>query len=121
LKIAPQTLNDMLARNPQLSVSENHAPRKVQDPKPERNQTPTLVRAKKREDRSIPGVTVRFCGYRVRPLDPDNFAGGCKDLLDGLRHSGLISDDSWFAIKLETRQVKVRTYREEWTEVEIET
>ena len=62
---------------------------------------------------------VSFTGYRVRPLDADNFAGGCKDLLDGLRHAGLIPGDAWREIRLETSQVKVTAYREEFTDIEI--
>lgn len=64
---------------------------------------------------------VRFVGYRVRPLDPDNFAGSVKDLLDGLRHAGLLSGDEPWRIRLETEQVKVGTYAEERTEIEIDT
>ena len=118
MKIAPQTLNQMLARNPQLTV-ENQLTGKVQGSKPERDKTPALVRTVKRETSGVPGITVRFTGYRVRPLDPDNFAGGCKDLLDGLRHAQLIPGDDPFQIALETRQIKVTHYRDEFTLVEI--
>jgi hypothetical protein len=119
MKIAPATLRQMLARNPQLSINENQAQGKVQDAKHEHDKTPTLVRRTKRADIGTPGITVRFTGYRVRPCDPDRYAGGIEYLLDGLRHSGLIPDDNPWEIKLETSQVKVRTYREEWTEIEI--
>lgn len=62
---------------------------------------------------------VRITGFRVRPLDPDNFAGGTKDLLDGLRHAALIQGDEPWKIKLETEQVKVKHFKEQRTEVEI--
>jgi hypothetical protein len=69
--------------------------------------------------RSLSRVTVRFVGFRVRPLDPDNFAGGCKDLLDGLRHAALIPGDEPWLIKFETRQEKVAHRGEEKTVIEI--
>ena len=65
-------------------------------------------------------VVVRFTGYRVKPLDPDNFAGSVKDLLDGLRHASLIKGDEWWRIKLETDQVKVAHFTDECTHIEIE-
>jgi hypothetical protein len=64
-------------------------------------------------------IVVRFTGYRVRLLDPDNFAGGCKNLLDGLRHAQLISSDDPGSIRFETEQEKVGTYSEERTVITI--
>lgn len=63
---------------------------------------------------------VCFVGHRVRPLDPDNFAGGCKDLLDGLRHARLIPGDEPWRITFKTEQVRVSHLREEGTQVIIE-
>ena len=60
-------------------------------------------------------IRVRFVGRRVRPLDPDNFAGSVKDALDGLRHVGLIDGDEPWRIVLETEQEKVRHREEEET------
>ncbi len=64
-------------------------------------------------------VRVRFTGHRVRPLDPDNFAGSCKDLLDGLRHAGLLEGDEPWRIIFETAQEKVKSYAEEKTVIEL--
>ena len=89
------------------------------DPEPERDQTPALDCATAREAEGDARTLVRFTGYRVRPLDPDNFAGSVKDLLDGLRLSGLISGDEPWRIRLETEQVRVGTFKEERTEIEI--
>jgi len=91
----------------------------VPHPKPERHKAKPLGKAVRREEESLPRVTVRFIGYRVRPLDPDNFAGSVKDLLDGLRHSGLLLGDEPWRIKLETEQVKVSSYKEEHTVIEL--
>ena len=90
-------------------------------PQPKRHKAPALGAAVPRGTESIPRTTVRFTGYRVRPLDPDNFAGGIKDLLDGLRHAQLIHGDEAWRIKLETEQVKVAHFEDECTLIEIET
>lgn len=79
-----------------------------------------LVRADAREKASVRRAVVRFIGYRVRPLDPDNFAGGCKDLLDGLRHARLIDGDEPWRIIFETSQIKVAHYEDEKTVIEVE-
>ncbi len=71
------------------------------------------------EEKSDGRISVRFVGYRIRPLDPDNFAASVKDLLDGIRHSGLISGDDPTRIRLETEQVKVKHKFLERTEIEI--
>lgn len=100
----------------------NHAPvtpNQIPNTEPQREQGPTLVKADEGEAKSLRRTLVRFVGYRVKPLDPDNFAGSVKDLLDGLRHAGLIPGDEPWRIILETEQVKVKHYRDEMTTVEI--
>ena len=93
----------------------------IPDSEPQYHQTPALDSADAGEEKSLHRTVVRFIGYRVRPLDPDNFAGGCKDLLDGLRHAGIIQGDEPWRIIFETTQEKVKTYAEERTVIEIET
>lgn len=92
----------------------------IPDTKPEHHQTPALGQAIPGETKSVQRARVRFIGYRVTPLDPDNFAGSVKDLLDGLRHAKIIHGDEHWRIKLETEQVKVAHYHEEKTVIEIE-
>lgn len=92
----------------------------LQSPKPKRDKAPALDTTNAGEKRSFPRITVRFTGYRVRPLDPDNFAGGCKDLLDSLRHASLIFGDEPWWIKFETTQEKVAHRTQEKTVIEIE-
>ena len=77
------------------------------------NKASTLGSANEGKTQSIQRVRVRFVGYRVRPLDPDNFAGSVKDCLDFLRHAHLIDGDEPWRITLETEQVKVKTFKEE--------
>lgn len=88
-------------------------------PKPKRNKKAALQAASEGEAPSVGRITVRITGYRVNPLDPDNFAGSCKDIIDGLTHAGLIYGDGWNQIKFESDQRKVPKFRFERTEVEI--
>lgn len=53
----------------------------------------------------------------MRTLDADNLAGGSKCLVDEIRYSGLIPDDTPEAIELQVQQVKVKHYAEERTEL----
>jgi hypothetical protein len=99
---------------------EAYTSRQLSHAQSERNQAPALGGAVQRETQSVQRIVVRFTGHRVKPLDPDNFAGSCKDLLDGLRHAGIISGDEPWRIKLETEQVRVPHYKEEKTVIEIE-
>ncbi len=87
----------------------------------QRDEAPALDGADAREAPGIRRTRIRFTGYRVRPLDPDNFAGSVKDLLDGCRHAGLLLGDEPWRIVLETTQKKVRSFAEEKTLIEIET
>jgi len=105
--------------NPHIYGHEIAPDNSIPDAKSKRNNAPTLGGAKKREVKSLARVIVRFTGYRVRPLDPDNFAASCKGLLDGLRHAQIISGDEPWRIRLETEQVKVKHFKSERTEVEI--
>ncbi len=91
----------------------------VPNAKPQRHKAPALGKAVPGKTEGPARVTVRFVGYRVRPLDPDNFAGSVKDLLDGLRRAGLIHEDTPEAISLQTEQVRVKTFTEEKTVIEI--
>lgn len=104
-------------------IPENYETRivgKLQCSEPQPYQKATLDDANGREIQGLPRTLVRFVGYRCRPLDPDNFAGGCKDLLDGLRHAGLIPGDEPWKITFETAQVKVAHRTQERTEITIE-
>lgn len=68
---------------------------------------------------AIGRVEVRFTLFRVRCLDPDNAAASTKNLLDGLRHAGLLSEDNPWTIRLQVEQEKVKSFDQEKTEIEI--
>lgn len=106
---------------PNASRSLIEANGSVPDSEPKRDKAPALGSSVQRKKEGVPSITVRFVGYRVRPLDPDNFAGSVKDLLDGLRHAQIIPGDEPWRIRLETEQVKVSSYNQEKTEIFIKT
>lgn len=103
-----------------LKANEADPDPQLPHPKPQQNKTPALDRSIPRETHSLGRTTVRFTGYRVRPLDPDNFAASCKDLLDGLRHAQLIPGDEPWTITFHTTQTKVKSFTDERTVIEIE-
>jgi hypothetical protein len=62
-------------------------------------------------------LVCRITRYAPRPLDADNFAGGCKPLIDQLRYASLLPDDDPASVELQFRQVTITG--KGWTEVEI--
>jgi len=101
-------------------LDENKTDRPLPNSKSERDQAPALGSAAKGKAQGVAPARIRFTGYRVRPLDPDNFAASIKDLLDGLRHAHIIHGDEPWRITLQTEQVKVDHFKDEKTEIEIE-
>ena len=106
--------------NRRVLEAENQARGLLPHAKPEPDQAPALERATPRAAPGLGKVTVRFTGYRVRLLDPDNFAASVKDLLDGCVAAGLFDDDSPDHIVLITEQEKVKSFKDEVTIIEIE-
>ncbi len=117
-----KTLQQLFPRASQsflkANETENLCP--VPNPKPQPHKASALERANARKTQGFRRARIRFTGYRVRPLDPDNFAGSCKDLLDGLRHAGLIPGDEPWRIIFETAQEQVKTFKEERTVIELD-
>ena len=68
-----------------------------------------------RKDRITLVITRSACSL----LDADNYAGGCKPLIDQLRYAKLIADDDPETVEILFRQAKVKTKAEEMTQVEI--
>jgi hypothetical protein len=67
-----------------------------------------------------PKFRVRIRSNRVRQLDLDNLYGGVKYFVDTLRYAEIIPDDDPNSIDLEVTQTKVKNYKAETTEVEVE-
>jgi hypothetical protein len=105
---------------PNASKATVEANIEIRDPELKPHDPPALVRAVEGKEEGLGRVVVCFKGYRVRPLDPDNFAGGCKGLLDGLRHAHLVGGDEPWRIIFQTEQERVQTFSEERTEITID-
>jgi len=87
--------------------------------KPQPATRQTLVNTCKRETPRKNRVTLIITRSACSLLDADNFAGGCKPLIDQLRYAKLIADDDPETVEILFRQVKVETKSEEMTQIEI--
>jgi len=71
-------------------------------------------------DPPLRSYRVKVTGLRVRPIDPDNFCAGCKGLVDGIVESRIIPRDDWETTTIECAQLRVKTWDDECTLIEIE-
>lgn len=62
-----------------------------------------------------PRSHLRIDRRACRLLDIDNFAGGCKALIDALKEAQLIPDDDPASLEVSFVQTRVRTRKEEGT------
>lgn len=69
---------------------------------------PTLDAAQQREEKGQERIVLRIVRKAPRLLDADNFAGGCKPLIDQVRYAGLIPDDSPDKVEIVFTQQKVK-------------
>ena len=107
-------------QNPDGSFSHSSTAR-LPHPQPQPAPRPTLVGNPKGESKCKNRTTLCITRRAVSLLDADNFAGGCKPLIDQLRYAKLITDDDPGSVEIIFRQVKVATKAEEMTTVEITT
>lgn len=91
----------------------------IPHPKPQPSARPTLDPPPERKETRPPRTALIITRYACRLLDADNYAGGCKPLIDQLRYAHLIEDDDPETIEILFRQTKVKTKAEEMTQVEI--
>lgn len=109
-----QTYEDFLARR-----AKNNTPVALSTTEPKQDQEAALDSAVSREAKSIRRAIVRFVFYRTHLLDRDSAYASTKDLLDGLRHAALISDDSEDEIDLQVEQFEVTSRAHQKTLIEI--
>ena len=64
-----------------------------------------------------PRAHLRLERRACRLLDLDNFAGGCKALIDCLKEAGFLADDDPGSVEITFAQVRVRTRKEEGTAI----
>ena len=110
----------LLKANPQISLAdETSLDALLPDPLGQRHPLPPLEYRQSGQAGSLERPSVRFTSRRCRLLDPDNLAGGCKALLDGLVRSGLLPGDGPDDIAVSYHQQKVERRHQEATIVEI--
>ena len=66
-----------------------------------------------------PQYTLSITRYSTKTLDVDNLAGGCKPLIDQIRYAKLIPDDNPESVEITFNQVKVKSQKEQRTEIRI--
>lgn len=66
-----------------------------------------------------PRAHLRIERRACRLLDLDNFAGGCKALIDCLKEAGFLADDDPGSVEITFAQVRVRTRKEEGTAIHL--
>lgn len=79
---------------------------------------PTLDSHRQREEKGQERIVLRITRRSPRLLDADNFAGGCKPVIDQVRYAGLIPDDSPEKVEIRFTQEKCKK-GEEGTLIEI--
>ncbi len=79
----------------------------------------TLVAPTQRKEKGRARIIVCITRRSCHVLDLDNFAGGCKPLIDQLRYAQLIPNDDPQSIELQFVQEKVKTRLEEETIIDI--
>ena len=104
-----------------LNKDGSYSPRSTKIPNPVTQHPPqqTLVALPKGKETRSKRTRIIITRYSCRPLDCDNYAGGCKPIIDQLRYAKLIQDDDPETIEVDFRQIKVKTKNEEHTEIEI--
>lgn len=75
----------------------------------------TLAKKETKRRHTLRSVTVS--SYRARLCDPDNLC--VKPFIDALRYCGVISDDTSMHVAITIKQYKVKTRKEERTEIEV--
>lgn len=115
-----ESLGYILQPDGSYSRAAHHsAPARLPDPQPKPPLRQTLVCQPPRKAERPRRVVVRITRHACRLLDADNFAGGCKPLIDQLRYAALIPDDDPASVELQFRQEKVTKKTLESVTVEI--
>jgi len=100
-------------------VTHSTHPARLPDAKPQPAFRETLDCQPSRKATRTGRVPLRITRHACRLLDADNFAGGCKPLIDQLRYAALIPDDDPASVELQFLQEKVAKKNLESVTVEI--
>lgn len=110
--VSNDELQQLLRRNPQLSVGDSGQAAKL-----ERRAGHESLATRKAQERNSERLLVRVVSIRKRLLDEDNLCE--KYLVDCLRYIGAIPGDEPEKVKIETSQRKAEKGEQEQTLVEI--
>ena len=115
------TPDQLAAKGYQLNQDGSYSPntKRLLNPLTKHAPKQTLEPLPKREETRSSRTHIRITRYSCRPLDIDNFAGGCKPIIDELRYAKLIAEDNPETIEVEFKQVKVSKKNQQRTEIEI--
>ena len=91
----------------------------IHNSKPQPPARPALDPPPERKETRPPRTALIITRYACRLLDADNYAGGCKPLIDQLRYAKLIEDDDPETIEITFRQAKCKSKAEEKTTIQI--
>ncbi len=117
--IDPKMLPEVYRKQIHVQSRITPAPVAAQDAKPEPDALQAVVLRHEDETPSVGRTRVCITRRSTGTLDEDNLHGSVKSLLDGLQKAGLIRSDSQEDIKLEVKQERVKTRKEQGTLLEI--
>jgi len=118
VKLTSEQLRDKLRDNPALAKLNPDLAGGAPRSQPQQTVRHEPVAAVPRKDGNSTRYAVRICSFRRRLLDPDNLCG--KFFVDCLRRGGIIPDDTAAIMDYGIRQQKVKSKKEEHTEIVIE-
>jgi len=82
--------------------------RRIPHPIPQQPPRQTLDGPPHRKEESKKRITVCLTRKAPKLLDADNYAGGCKPIIDQMRYAGLIADDDPETVEITFRQERVK-------------
>lgn len=103
----------------QTPVHNSNKSRPVPDTVPQHSPQQALVALAQGKGESGRRITISISRRSTRTLDVDNFAGGCKPLIDQLRYAQLIPDDDPASVEIIFTQEKVAHQNQQGTSLKI--
>jgi hypothetical protein len=103
---------------PDRSARPAPQPARLPNPEPQRHAGAPLDRAAPPQAAGEGRARLRITRHAPRPLDADNFVGGCKPLIDAIRRAGIIRDDDPASVDITFAQRR-SSKRDQRTEIEV--
>lgn len=100
-------------------VHNSHQSRQLPHAIPKHSAQQALVALAQGKGQSSKRITISINRRSTRTLDLDNFAGGCKPLIDQLRYAQLIPDDDPASVEIIFTQEKVAHQHQQGTSLKI--